>query len=1254
LVVELVTGPREALNLAEAEGRVAWLGTGNLDAALVELADPLEAAAGFAPANLAWGECAGTRPVEVTITGMPHFAASSTANQTEVETARGELEPGTYAGSGRYAINLARGWPQAWTDWAGISGAAVTCVDGGYLVGVAAWSDKPLAGRRLTAVPASALLADPGFRDVLERHLRRVPEAEPVEFAPFLSRPRVAGSLGALLRADAGLTSFTGREAEIEFLERWRDEPAAGTGPDVKALLVTGRGGEGKTRLAVEFSMRSRREGWVGGLVQSRVSPDQIRAAAYPARPLLLVIDYAAARAAGTRELIRAVVRARPRFGVRLLLLARAGGQWWDDLSDELEDDLSGLSGEAWALGPLLAASSQSPGQPGARIAPDRGAVFRSAARGLAVHLAPFIGQTAVYLQTLADGLVVPDLSGRPFEHALTVQMAALAALLQQADPVSGTGGGGVEHTLLAHERKYRDLLAARYRLDDMRSVRDRAVAGAALFGARGNTPAGARQAACSVVAAALTPDLDDSMARQRDVAAWISQIYPPDEQEPGWQEEYWGSVLPDRLGEFMVIALLASEVPLTSGQSVSADTAAAGVLESLAACCDAPGAARALLILSRAAGHDPQAGTWVERLVNASPRMLGTAALNVAIYAENPAPLRAALLRLGATSPRLLEEIVRPALSSLTRFSLQGMEAGVGLTREVTHLYRELARLKRGAYLPTLAECLNNHAVRLAQAGRQTEAIGVSDEGVAAYRELARLNNDVHLPHLAASLDTHANLLAETGRWIEAVQVSEEGVALGRKLAALDRNAYLDMLARSLGNHAAWLAETRRLAEAVAVSEESLAMRRELAALDRGAFLPDLSKSLNNHAAFLWKMKRLAEAVAVSEESLAMRRELAALDRDAYLRDLAASLSNYAAFLSEVGRWAEAAPVSEEAVASYRELVAVNRDAFLPGLAGSLVNYAAFPGKMGRQAEAGPVWEEAVASYRELVAVNRGAHLPNLAKSLTGHAAWLAETGRQAEAGPVWEEAVASYRELAALDRDAYLPYVAKLLGSQAAGLAETGRKAEAVHVSEEAVALGRELVALDRDAYRPDVAMNLHNHATLLARMGQQTDAVAVSEEAVAMRRELASLRRDAYLPYLAASLKNHAVRLERADRLAEAVAISREAVACYWELAGLDRDANLSDLAGLDRNAHLSDLAGSLYIFMLLMLQLDRLDDVISASFAVIQLSNEMPGNSDLQDHADRVISILRKTYKADPHRLEDAFREATGKSFPDQLK
>jgi tetratricopeptide (TPR) repeat protein len=1022
----------------------------------------------------------------------------------------------------------------------------------------------------------------------------------------------------------------------------------------VKALLVTGRGGEGKTRLAVEFSMRSKREGWVGGLVQSRVSPDQIRAAAYPARPLLLVVDYAAARAAGTRELIRAVVRARPRFAVRLLLLARAGGQWWNDLSAELEDDLSGLSEEARALDPLLAASSQSPGQPGARIALDRDAVFRSAARGLAVHLAPFTGQTAVYLQTLADGLVVPDLSGRPFEHALTVQMAALAALLQQADPVSGTLGGGVEDALLAHERKYRDLLAARYQLDDLRSVRDRAVAGAALFGARGDTPARARQAACSVVAAALTPDLDDSMARQRDVAAWISQIYPPDEREPGRQQEYWGSVLPDRLGEFMVIALLASEVPLTSGQSVSADAAAGGVLESLAVSCDAPGAARALLILSRAAGHDPQAGTWVERLVNASPRMLGAAALDVATYAENPAPLRAALVRLGATSPRLLEEIVGPVVSALPRFSLQGMEAGVGLTREVTHLYRELARLNRDAYLPNLAISLNNHAVRLAQAGRQTEAIGVSDEGVAAYRELARLNNGDYVLELAASLDTHANLLAETGRWIEAVQVSEEAVALGRKLVALDREAYLDMLARSLGNHAAWLGETRRLAEAVAVSEESLAMLRELAALDRDAFLPSLSLSLNNHAAFLWRNKRLAEAVAVSEESLAMRRELAALDRDVYLRDLAVSLSNHAVFLREMGRWAEAAPVSEEAVATYRELAAVNRDAFLPGLAGSLVNYAAFLREMGRWAEAAPVSEEAVASYRELAAVNRYAHLPNLAKSLTGHADGLAKTGRQAEAVPVWEEAVASYRELAALDRDAYLPDVAKVLGSHAAGLAETGRQAEAVRVSEEAVALGRELVALDRDAYRPDVAINLHNHATLLARMGQQTDAVAVSEEAVAMRRELASLSRDAYLPDLAASLKNHVIRLERVGRLEAAVAISREAVSCYWELAGLDRDGNLSDLAGLNRDAYLSDLAGSLYLVMALMLELGRLEEVIFASFAVIRLSNEMPGNSDLQDHADRVMSTLRNAYKADPNSTDAAFRKVAGKSFPDRLK
>ena len=111
--VALAAGPRGAVRLTEpVPGTVAWLGAGGLDAALIELpefSEPLVAGriehaqdaptgfppAGFLPTGLIWGEPAGTRPVAVTTTGMPGFAAEATSELAEAETARGTLEPGT-------------------------------------------------------------------------------------------------------------------------------------------------------------------------------------------------------------------------------------------------------------------------------------------------------------------------------------------------------------------------------------------------------------------------------------------------------------------------------------------------------------------------------------------------------------------------------------------------------------------------------------------------------------------------------------------------------------------------------------------------------------------------------------------------------------------------------------------------------------------------------------------------------------------------------------------------------------------------------------------------------------------------------------------------------------------------------------------------------------------------------------------------------------------------------------------------------
>jgi hypothetical protein len=1241
--VSLVTGPRGASHLSEpVPATVEWLGTGGMDVALLELSPEPAAGQGpgvsaadagsraaFATTGLGWGEPIGTQPIAVTISGMPDFAAKSTGDPAEVETARGALEPGTYTSSDRYAVNL-QAAPSGWQDWQGVSGSAVTCVTGGYLLGVVAWADRLLEGRRLTAVPVRALLADSGFRAVLERHLGRVPEVEPAELAPLLSRPQPPGSIGALLRPDAGLTMFTGREDELAFLSRWRDEPAAG-GSDVKALLVIGSGGEGKTRLALEFLARSRPAGWSCGLLRQSADPDEVTIAAHPGNRLLLVIDYAAAKADGIAALARRVSRARPRVPVRLLLLARTAGDWWSDLAADLSEEFPRLEREVVPLGPLLGAAASlaaAPAGDAAAPAGDAAALFRATATALAPHLRAFTGRPAEELLSLAAALPGPRLAGPRAAHALTVQMSALAALLEAALPEStasgepqepaaeaasrpGTGGRAphvaepVEDTLLRHERFYRDRLAAQYGLGDLRPVRDRAVAGAALFGARGPTQPDAREGACSIVTAAL-PELDGTTARQREVATWIAGLYPAGESEPGTEIEYWGQVLPDRLGEFLAARILAREQASAAGNG--------GLLGSLAGQSDPTGVARALLILSRATDHDPAAADWIRQLVLACPSLAGPAAVQVATYAEHPAPLRAALVHLGTHDPGSLRKTITTVTSALPLFSLQLLESSASLTRELALVLRDLIAHNREAWLPLYSWATFWHSLRLAEVGRREEALPLSAQALTAYRALAARDPDTHLPDLVRSLNNVALRLSEAGQFEEALPVSAEAITVSRELADRDRDAQLPNLAMSLSNYSWQLAAAGRREEALAVSqealtvsrqftvgdrdvhlsslagtmhnhatrlaenghpeqalplsEEALTVHRELAARNRDAYLPDLALSLDSHAARLTENGHPERALPLSEEALTAHRELAARNRDAYLPGLARALGIHAARLTENGHPEQALPLSEEALTAHRELAARNRDVYLPILAGSLGSRAYRLAEAGHREQAMPVSAEAVTAYRELAALNRDAHLPGLAASLNSHATRLADTGNPEQALDLSAEAVAAYRELAARDRDGYLPGLARSLDSHASRLAENGHPEQALPLSEEALTAWRELAARDRDGYLPALALSLYSHAARLTRNGHPEQALPLTAEAVAAYREL-DRDRDVYLPGLAASLDSHAIRLAEAGQREQALLLFEEARTAYRELAARDRDGYLPDLVRLLSN-------------------------------------------------------------------------------------
>jgi hypothetical protein len=321
---------------------VEWENVG-ADAALIAVGDE-----GWrAPAGesvLRWGELTGSDPVPCAAVGFP-WASVRPDRVRDTAHLYGQLAPLGQLRQGRLDLDVASASPSARSGrspWAGMSGAGV--IADSHLVGVIT-VDPARYQDRLVTVPVGPLLADAGFRTCLAAHgvhaeaasvgagwHLRLPGGQTVSLAPAY-RPvsrRLRPEPSTLLRPEHGLVPFLGRQAVLDQITGWCQDPAGRP-----VLLATGGGGSGKTRLGREACVRMLVAGWDAGLAD-----DQRRDGAATdrlARPTLLVVDDADLRTA----LISALVDylrwddAGPPVG--LLLLARAAGDWWDRLVRQLE-----------------------------------------------------------------------------------------------------------------------------------------------------------------------------------------------------------------------------------------------------------------------------------------------------------------------------------------------------------------------------------------------------------------------------------------------------------------------------------------------------------------------------------------------------------------------------------------------------------------------------------------------------------------------------------------------------------------------------------------------------------------------------------------------------------------------------------------------------------------------------------------------------------------------------------------------------
>ena len=971
----------------------------------------------------------------------------------------------------------------------GALAVALALVLGGVGVakgGVAGGAIGALAGLLSTGVLAVAMDRWNRHRERLEQGqeaLDRLEKGSPTVAGKRLPMPE--GGYARLLRPEEEVVSFRSRP-ELDELFNW-----CVTGSHIGVRLVTGEGGVGKTRLVVQLGRNLSESGWRTSWVLRGGEEQAVSDIRLVGQPTVLLVDYAETRDE-LSNLLAAVASDTSGPDMRVVLLARSAGEWWQQLITGVEYPVRELLArvDPMILGPLTtgAVSQQ-------EVFDDAVAEFAARLKLPRPHSAgPSVGADAVVLVQHAAALLAVLNDGKGASDAELPQ--------ERSDVIAG---------LLRHEAGYWQNSARARGLDLESAVLRRAVAVACLAGADNELD--------GVVLLQSITDLADSAERRGQVVRWLHDLYPVQTRPPvgtanagqpdGLREEEWlGSLQPDLLAERLIVDELG---PLPS------------LMSAVIARIPERRVSRVLTILARAAYQQPSSIGLLRAVFVTEFDRAVIPAVQVAVETN---PVVASLIdeQLGARQvsldvlTRMADAIIYPTvvlaptaatvLKQLLDHSHDGGIQRVGWLLELSNYLADLGRHEEAVvineeaiaesrllaqtdpdnFLFSLALTLNNHSNRLAKLGRREDALAAIEEAVAYFQQLAQTRREAVLPTLAGALNNQSNHLADLGRNEDALAASEKAATLYRQLAEASPDIYLPGLAMSLTTQRNSLSRLGRHEEALAAISEAVRIRRQLAETNPDSFLPSLALSLNNQWDSLSRLGRHEEALAAISEAVRIRRQLAETNPDAFLPDLTKSLTNQFACLI-------ALESQEQALAAIREL------------AGWPTSESNSPERMRRADAALEVIEEVVALYRRLGRTRGDAVLPELADSLNKRARCLVKLRRYEDAMPVIEEVVVLYRQLAQVQGDAFLPELAGALKNQYLLLTELQRRGEAVGVVEETVTTYRHLAQAEPDTFLQELATSLQVLIGELTLNGQNDAAKRAQEELTQIRANMSS---------------------------------------------------------------------------------------------------------------------------------------------------
>ncbi|MEV4135451.1 trypsin-like peptidase domain-containing protein [Dactylosporangium sp. NPDC049742] len=1187
--------PVSVVVLAEPEtyrGVVVWRGTGkNGDAALVEITDPAWQPPAEAPTDLGRTVTYGAK-IDCTTWGFPEWVRDAPEEGLESTLTAGKISAGDGVLGDRYVLRLdvaPRKPPSTRSAWAGMSGAAVFCGD--LLAGVIA-ADPPLGGGKLLhAVPMYVLQRDPGFRQVLDGH-GVAALLRPIETHQLSERdPQPGSSPAALLLARRHIVRFLGRDDLLAEMVTW----AGGTG--FGAWLLHGAGGQGKTRVAQELATRLADGRWATVWLLPDAQADALAVLPKVVTPMLLIVDYAESRIDQLEALLRAYVQQRPNGPVRLLLLARTDGDWWHSLRKmrgaNARELLDGARVEQ--LGEL---EPQPAGQPTG---------YQQAITDLSDHIAAMPGYAAHDWATTAARLVAAAEPEPARVMALTVQLTALADLLDSIDPTARPAGyESVEDRVLTHEGSYWRVSARARGLDPdpgLATLED-ILAATMLFGAESWTAADALLEHMPTLAGGPRSQIDR-------IHAWIGDLYPPADDRP------WGGLQPDRLAERAAGLRLLRRPEL---------------IDKLLPVASAVQRAQLLTVYARAA-NQPAFSRRLDQhladLVSRRPEHLAAIAIKVATQVERPEPLIRGVLVANATctpalqatlvaalpaASLLLENLAAELFATHRRHAAEtgdpddeqhrrdnAMNAraesvsraargdrGEALDSAMTavSIHQRLGVGRAGEFAADLALSLTNAAERLSDVGEHQRGLEHTEWAVALYRQHPRTERTA----LAAALVVRSWQQGRLGRSRPAYASAAKAVRIYRRSGGTepaDRAALAGAL-HALAHHGAAIGRDER---SLALIDAALKLQHDLVEENPDAYRLDLAKFLHTKARVQTALGRRDDALKTLATAEEVYRILTGLAPTAFLPDRPAVVNSLAEQMCALGRRGMALEITKGVVQHYRRLVDEHPDQFLPDLAQALIGLSDRHADVGehelallaateaeavssrapyphpnaeisasalvqrtlslRYRDVGQFWRAYDAARGALhahLALRRhlgGAVAAEVAASLTGAAERCLEVGDLPHGIEHAESAVFTYRTLALSRTGRHRAGLAMALGALARQEDGAGAQARARRFAGRAVRHWRSLVTPGSDAFRPELAAALVEQARLRGKARQHRRALAGVERATSLLRGLSTTNPVAFLGDLGAALTQRADLLCAAGRRTDGLAAADEAL-------------------------------------------------------------------------------------------------------------